>query len=128
MSNRTERQRNEVLESNSPLSRHSLNHRNMRDQLQGSTRIFGKGAEKRKARQQRTDARIARKQALYDSLVRVFEDNFNEDDILRVIFLSEEFERVDPDVINATVIDFSGLVPTDSKIGEPEFYRKKGNS
>ena len=127
MSSRTERQREEVLESGSPLSGHSLNHRNMRDQLQGSIRVFGRGSEKRKARQKRNDARTARRQDLYDSVVRIFDGEPSEEDVLKVVLLSDEFEHVDPDVINAVVIDFSGMTTSQSKVGEPEFYRKRVN-
>lgn len=124
MSSRAERDRRTIIKSKSPLIGHSLDHKNMRDQRAGEIRLFGQPNGKAVGADRRERLKEERKQALYDSAVRIFNGVIDEKDLLTILFHIDEFEQ-DAGMPNATIVDFKGLKPTDSFFGEPEFFRKK---
>lgn len=122
--NRHERDRKHVKNSGSPLGSHSLNHEKMHAQRDGAVRLFGIDSREARALARREDQKCERQQALYDSAVKLFEGIGSEEDVLKVIFLADEFEDVDGEVPGASTIDFQGLQTTSATFGEPEFFRK----
>lgn len=125
MASRSESDRRAIIESRSPLSRHSLNQKNMRDQRAGVTRVFGKDVNSATACQRREELKLDRKQSLYDSINNIFQGNVTEEDIVNVLLLSDEFEKSHPEALNATVIDFEDMKPSDAYFGEPGLFRKR---
>lgn len=125
MASRSESDRRAIIESRSPLSRHSLNQKNMRDQRAGVTRMFGKDVNNASACQRRDRLKTERKQSLYDSINNIFQGNVTEVDIVNVLLLSDEFEKSHPEALNATVIDFEDIKPSDAYFGEPGLFRRK---
>jgi hypothetical protein len=117
-------ERREIVESGSPLKGHSLGSKNMRNQRAGFKRLFGQDSREISATAKRMTQKEERRQALYDSVIRVLEGNPSEEDVLTVVLHIDEFEKVDPEVLGATIVDFTGLTPSDARIGEPEFFRK----
>lgn len=124
MASKSESERKTIRESGSPLARHSLNQRKLGYERAGGIKVFGKEAEKSGAKVRRDASKEERRQALYDSAVRIFNGVINEKDLLTILFHIDEFEQ-DAGMPNATIVDFKGLKPTDSFFGEPEFFRKK---
>lgn len=125
MASRSELDRRAIQESKSPLARHSLNQKNIRDQRAGVTRVFGNEVNNAQAKQRRYESKEERRQALYDTVVKIFEGNVSEVDIAILLLLSDEFETSVPEAPNATVIDFTSIKPTDAYYGEPGLFRKK---
>jgi hypothetical protein len=125
MASRSELDRRAIQVSKSPLARHSLNQKNIRDQRAGVTRVFGNEVNNAYARQRRDESREERRQALYDSIFNIFEGNVSEVDIASLILLSDEFETTVPEAPNATIIDFTRIKPTNASYGEPGLFRKK---
>lgn len=124
MSSRAERDRRTIIKSKSPLVGHSLDNKNMRDQRAGEIRLFGQSNGKAVRADRRERLKEERKQALYDSAVRIFNGVMDEEDLLTILFHIDEFEQ-DAGMPNAAIVDFKGLKPTDSFFGEPGFFRKK---
>lgn len=123
MTSRSELERRALIDSGSPLARHSTNQRNLKHELQGEVRTNGTRIRKIASQTRREDAKEKRRQALYDSAVRIFSGVIDEKDLLTVLFHIEEFEQ-DAGAPNVTIVDFTGLKPTDSFFGEPEFFRR----
>lgn len=125
MASRSESDRKAIIESRSPLSRHSLNQKNMRDQRAGVIRVFGNDVNNASACQRRDELKFKRKQSLYDSINNIFQGDIKEEDIVNVLLLSDEFEKSHPEALNATVIDFEDMKPSDAYFGEPGLFRRK---
>jgi hypothetical protein len=124
MTSKAELDRRAIRESGSPLANHSLNQTILRIQRAGAAKLFGRDAESCGASQRREDAKRQRKQALYDSIDNISRGIQTEGDVLNFVLLSEEFEKADPKVPNATIIDFRGMKPSGVRYGEPEFFRR----
>lgn len=129
MASRAEAIRKEIIRSKSPLNGHSLNQKNMKLESEGDVRAHGMSFSHR----QRESRRMEERQLIYDSLNRLFAENATESDIVTVMSClgdleqREEFVNSDhPDTFyQISIVDFTGFKPTESKIGEPEFFRKK---
>lgn len=78
-----------------------------------------------KRQERRNSAREGRRQALYDSVTRVFNGNASESDVLTVVLYSDEFESPTHDNPNASLLDVSRLRPTEASFGEPGIFRRK---
>lgn len=128
MANKSESDRKAIIQSKSPLAKHSLSSKNMRDQRAGVIRIFGKEVINADSTKRREMLKQTRRQELYDSIVNIFEGQVSEEDLVRIGFLMEEFEEQDKDIINATIVDFRGLKPTAEYFGEPGFFKKNGKN
>lgn len=127
MTNKAERDRRVIKQSGSPLAKHSLNQKNIRDQRAGVVRVFGKEVVNATSVQRREQLRQNRRQELYDGIVNIFEGQATEEDIVRVLTLMEEFEVCDKDVLNAGIVDFKGLKPSGEYFGEPQFFTRSKN-
>lgn len=123
MTSRSELDRKAIRESGSPLSGHSLNQHNLRDQRAGEVRLFGQTKGKVAGADRREDSRRQREQVLYDSIGNIFQGTPSEEDILNLFMFADEFEKADPEVPNAAIIVFQGMQPPDARYGEPGFFR-----
>jgi hypothetical protein len=123
MTSRSELDRKEIRDSGSPLSGHSLNQKNMRDQRAGEIKFLGQTKAKVQGLDRRVDSKRQREQVLFESIGNIFQGTPSEEDILNIFMFADEFEKVNPEAPNAAVIVFQGMQSSDESYGEPGFFR-----
>lgn len=132
MASRAEVIRKEIRRSKSPLNGHSLNQKIMKSEVEGDVRAHGKSFSDRQKQARREEARLAERQAIYDSVTRIFNGTGTEVDLVTVFSCLDDIESrtefissVKPETFyQVSVVDFTGLKSSDARVGEPQFYRK----
>lgn len=124
MSERLKLERRRLQDAGSTLAGHSMNQKKLGIALHAERTILGQTGTKARRDARRETAREERRQALYDGVNRIFNGSATEQDLVSVVVFFDEFNRNCDPAVNASLLDFRGLKPTEATFGEPQFFRK----